>query len=208
MSKKTQELILEIFEANNGQAPLVKNESRDSPIDAIRSEKSYRNATSPSQGEGWCEGKEQGQLNGVVVGQLKVINDQGQPLVVFSGNPFLAPIQARSVVRLEEADLERDVILAFEQGNSRKPIILGVLQSSEERPQEIHPGEKSTFSHTVNVELDGERVTLSAQKEIVLRCGKASITLTQAGKILIRGAYVSSRSSGPNLIKGGSVQLN
>jgi hypothetical protein len=42
----------------------------------------------------------------------------------------------------------------------------------------------------------------------VLRCGKASITLTSAGKVLIRGTYVLSRSSGVNKIKGGSIQLN
>jgi hypothetical protein len=42
----------------------------------------------------------------------------------------------------------------------------------------------------------------------VLRCGQASVTLTKAGKVLIRGTYVSSRSSGVNRIKGGSVQLN
>jgi hypothetical protein len=41
-----------------------------------------------------------------------------------------------------------------------------------------------------------------------LQCGKASITLTRAGKVLINGAYVSSRSSGVNRLKGGSIQLN
>ena len=51
-------------------------------------------------------------------------------------------------------------------------------------------------------------MVLSAQEEIVLRCGKASITLTKAGKVLIEGAYVLSRSSGVNRIRGGSVQLN
>jgi hypothetical protein len=34
------------------------------------------------------------------------------------------------------------------------------------------------------------------------------LTLTHAGKVLIRGAYVLSRSSGVNRIKGGSVQIN
>ena len=42
----------------------------------------------------------------------------------------------------------------------------------------------------------------------MLRCGKASITLTREGKVLIKGAYLSSRSSGVNRIKGGSVQIN
>ena len=58
------------------------------------------------------------------------------------------------------------------------------------------------------IDVDGERLVFTAKKEIVLRCGKASITLTRAGKILIRGAYLLSRSSGVNRIKGGSVKIN
>jgi hypothetical protein len=53
-----------------------------------------------------------------------------------------------------------------------------------------------------------ERLELTAEKEIVLRVGDASITLTRAGKIILRGTYVLSRSSGVNRIKGGSVQIN
>jgi uncharacterized protein (DUF2345 family) len=56
--------------------------------------------------------------------------------------------------------------------------------------------------------VDSERIELTAEKEIVLRCGNASLTLTRAGKILIRGAYVLTRSSGVNRIQGGSVQIN
>ena len=59
-----------------------------------------------------------------------------------------------------------------------------------------------------NVELNGEHLELTAKEEIVLRCGKSSITLTQAGKVIIRGEYLLSRSSGVNRIKGGSVQIN
>ncbi len=60
----------------------------------------------------------------------------------------------------------------------------------------------------VEVDADGQRLVVSAQEQLVLRCGKASITLTKAGKVLIQGAYVLSRSTGVNRIKGGSVQLN
>ena len=59
-----------------------------------------------------------------------------------------------------------------------------------------------------SVQLDDQRLELRAEREIVLRCGKASITLTRAGKVIIQGAYLSSRSSGVNRIKGGSVQIN
>jgi hypothetical protein len=53
-----------------------------------------------------------------------------------------------------------------------------------------------------------ERLVLAAEREIVLQVGKASVTLTAAGKIILRGTYVSSRSSGVNRIRGGSVEIN
>ena len=42
----------------------------------------------------------------------------------------------------------------------------------------------------------------------MLRCGKASITLTKAGKVLIEGTYLLNRSSGVNRIKGGSAPIS
>jgi hypothetical protein len=53
-----------------------------------------------------------------------------------------------------------------------------------------------------------ERLTFTAAREIVLQCGRASIVLTRAGKVLVRGAYVSLRSSGMQRITGASVQIN
>ena len=53
-----------------------------------------------------------------------------------------------------------------------------------------------------------ERLIVTAKEQVVIRCGKASITLTRAGKVLIQGEYVLSRSAGVNRVKGGSVQLN
>ena len=53
--------------------------------------------------------------------------------------------------------------------------------------------------------VDGRKIAFIAKEEIVLRCGKSSITLTKAGKVIIRGAYLLNRSSGVNRIKGGSV---
>jgi hypothetical protein len=60
----------------------------------------------------------------------------------------------------------------------------------------------------VEARLDGKKVTLTGEEEVTLKCGKASITLTSAGKVLIKGEYVVSRSSGVNRIKGGAVQIN
>jgi uncharacterized protein (DUF2345 family) len=60
----------------------------------------------------------------------------------------------------------------------------------------------------VSAQVDDQRVVLSAEREIVLRCGEASITLTRAGKVIIKGAYILSRASGYNKIKGAAVDIN
>ncbi len=53
-----------------------------------------------------------------------------------------------------------------------------------------------------------EAITLEAERQITLRCGKSSIQLQKDGTLLIRGAYVLSRASGTNRIRGGNVQIN
>lgn len=140
------------------------------------------------------------QLDGVVIGVLLSITDSGKPLVVFPGNQNEAGIEASSTTPLKDSDIGRDIALLFEGGNPQRPLVIGRIQ----HPEEMLAANKQD----VTVEKDGEKLHLHAKKEIVLSCGKASITLTKAGKVIIRGQYVLSRSSGVNKIKGGSVQIN
>lgn len=135
-------------------------------------------------------------IEGVVIGTLLELDVIGSPRVDYPGNPAGA-LPARTLTALDSSKVGREVALMFEAGDPSKPIVVGVLQ---------RPGKPD--SKALQVEIDGESLVLTGRKEIVLRCGKASITLTSAGKVLLRGAYVSSRSSGVNKIKGGSVQIN
>jgi hypothetical protein len=138
---------------------------------------------------------------GVIVGELIGMTDDGRtPLVVFPGQRGSAAIQARSVLDLHSAHVGGQVVLVFEGADPRKPIIMGLIREERSSRQQ-HPGH-------VEVDTDGERMIVSAKTQLVLRCGKASITLTQAGKVLIEGTYVSSRSTGANRLKGGSIHLN
>ena len=57
-------------------------------------------------------------------------------------------------------------------------------------------------------DVDGRRVKVTAQDEIVLQCGSASVTLRRNGRVVIRGAYVETHAEGTNRIKGGQVQIN
>lgn len=141
-------------------------------------------------------------INGVRIGLVVGLKDEGRtPLVMFPGQSASAAVGARATLDLHGAHIGREVVLMFEDGDPNRPIILGCFPKRQGWP------DSETNSH-VEVEADGERLLVSAEDQLVFKCGKASITLTKAGKVLIQGSYVSSRSSGVNRIKGGSVQLN
>lgn len=145
---------------------------------------------------------------GIVIGTLVKIDSSGHPLVDFAKNHESQLLAARTTVPLDENDIGSDVALMFATGDVSKPVVLGVIRTPQPTRESVKPDEHDEDPPPLDAEIDGQRVVLTAEKEIVLRCGKASITLTRAGKILIRGAFLLSRSSGVNRIKGGSVQIN
>jgi hypothetical protein len=154
------------------------------------------------------ETQHQCRLDGVVVGTLVGLNDSGTPVIDFPANPTGSHVPARCIVTLSAKDVGREVALMFEGGDPRKPIMVGLIQHPDENQSDFLRMISTETQNPLDVQVDGERLVLTAKREIVLRCGKASITLTRAGKVLIRGDYVLSRSSGVNRIKGGSVQIN
>lgn len=134
-------------------------------------------------------------IDGIVIGTLARFDDAGDPRIVYPGCGDAIP--ARSTVGLTPSDLGREVALMFEAGDASKPIVLGLIH---------YP--VPVAAPTDEVKEDENHRILTAKESIEFRCGKSSITLTKAGKVLIRGEYLLSRSTGVNRIKGGSVQIN
>lgn len=169
----------------------------------------------------------------VMLGTLVSIDINGNPQVSFAGMSEEGHATALSTVAITHQHIGRQVALLFANADLSKPIIMGIIYSPlndllenfsilqnievaaiSESEQDIDPfaGNKITDvekkSPIETVRVDGKRVVIEGQEEIVLTCGESSITLTKAGKILIRGKYLLSRSSGVNRILGGSVQVN
>lgn len=142
-------------------------------------------------------------IEGVVIGVLAGVSDAGEPLVEHPAAPPGAKLAARATVALGPAEVGRAVALMFEGGDPQRPIVMGLIHVPA-----TPPGLAAQGGEPLEVIRDGERVVLAAREELVLRCGKASITLTRSGKILIHGAYLLARSSGVHRIQGGSVQIN
>ena len=143
-----------------------------------------------------------GPIHGVVIGELLALTEDGaMPLVRFPGQPGDAAIAAQSTVDLQGPHIGQRIVLMFEQGDGARPIVMGVLRGAAGWPLADKPAQ-------VAVDADGQRLIVNAKEQLVLRCGKASITLTKAGKVMVEGSYILTRSTGVNRIKGGSVQLN
>jgi hypothetical protein len=168
-------------------------------------------------------------------GWLMGVDGEGRPLVDFPGNGA-GPLTARRTLPLEPEALRRavasrqGVVLLFENGDPRLPVIIGLVQMESatplldavlEEPATAAPAEEERVlepegapegetaqAQPVEAHVDGKRVVIEGTDEVVLKCGQASITLRRNGKLVIKGTYVETHSTGVNRIKGGSVQVN
>ena len=152
------------------------------------------------------------QIEGIRVGKIVNIDERDQVFVDYDDNQqgLIAARFTRSVdiesLRYAEKNQVK-ILLAFENNDPKLPIIVDMISSLIDNNPDVDNA-PIEIEKPDDMFVDGKRVIFDAKEEIVLRCGKASITLTKAGKVIIRGAYLLNRSSGVNKIKGGSVQIN
>ncbi len=124
------------------------------------------------------------------------------------GGPVIPARLALSATRERiEAAIDKclPTVVLFEQGDRSKPLIVGFVETLRPQTPVTPSVEKAPV---IEADADGKRVRVTAQDEIVLQCGSASVTLRRNGRVIIRGTYVETRSDGTNRIKGGQVQIN
>lgn len=148
----------------------------------------------------------QGEL---IIGTLVSINSNGMPQVSFDlAGTAVTALDAEATISIYPAHIGRQVAIMFMQADMKKPVVIGLVHNPLFA---VIESEAEASNQNLAIEVDGEpreSVSIEGKEEVVLRCGDASITLTKEGKILLRGKYLVSRSSGVNRILGGSVQVN
>lgn len=96
---------------------------------------------------------------------------------------------SRSLVALDRSLVGSDVVVTRFPGDPSRMLIIGVIQP---------PVQEGNQGKTV----------IEADRELVLRCGKSSVSLEKGGKITIRGKQLLSRADGQNRVQGANVSLN
>lgn len=112
---------------------------------------------------------------------------------------LLAGINRHELLKKENDG--REVLVVFAHGNPEEPVIIGMFENVLEDLVCMKNDPHETL-------IDGDRVVIQADREIVLACGEGSITIKEDGKIIVKGKNILSRASQTNKVKGGSVELN
>lgn len=165
----------------------------------------------------------------VVIGTITGLSDKGYPLLSFSiSGQTIVSMEATTTLTITMREIGRQAALLFIESKINKPVVIGLIHSSLDmllesyqetgidlevaRDVDQHDDERDDADEPLHafedITIDGKKVHIEAQEEIVFKCGESSITMTRAGKITIRGKYILNRSSGVNRILGGSVQVN
>ena len=144
------------------------------------------------------------------IGRLTGVNEQKEILVEYDGS---GPKTARLISTLKRSELAmeefcgREVLLVFDQGDLQRPVIIGLMENALEEMVAFQvPAEEA--KEVKDIQVDGKRITIEAETEILLKCGKGSILIRKDGKIIIKGTDLLSRSSGNHRIRGASVSIN
>lgn len=141
----------------------------------------------------------------IIIGQFIGLDEHQRPLVT---SPWhVNPAVAKAIVTINDDPslLSGNNVILFLGADT--PIIMGFVADTLQSEYSASSGLLGDVL-TSSLHVDGKKINLQAQNEIVLKCGKSSLSLSRNGKVTIKGTNVTTRSSGSNKIKGASVQVN
>jgi Domain of unknown function (DUF6484) len=147
---------------------------------------------------------------GVVIG--RVVSFEGGELRVEYRGSRGKPLAARVSAALDDAALAaaalegQEAVLLFEAGDAARPVVVALLRSATPLVDALLSAPLPKAGKVAR--LDGRRVVLEGQEEVVLQCGRASLTLRRDGRVVLRGVNVVTQAEQVQKIRGGKVQIN
>ena len=148
------------------------------------------------------------------VGWLHGRSPDGALLVDFPGNrrgplpaELFVPLEAETLARAVES--RQAVALLFQDGEPSRPMVVGLRQG----PSSTTPNLDAVLAEPLpavprEATVDGKRVLIEGRDEVVLQCGKASITLRRDGQVQIKGINILTDADERQRIRGRKVQIN
>jgi hypothetical protein len=137
------------------------------------------------------------------IAKLVGVSSTGTALVLMAGQA--QPVEARTTVDLSGQHVGRDVLVCQTSPPDSVVVVIGLLRGPGDADKAHSP---DATAGLIDVQIDRQRIVLTAQRELVLRCGKSSIALGADGKVVIKGANLLSTAAGLHRIRGGAVQIN
>ena len=142
-----------------------------------------------------------------VSGHLDGIDNEGRLLFLAEGStgvpvPVAIGIESSDGVLVKAARLRCRALVVRTADATPHWVLVGLIRERvAAKARDARPGQ-------LEVTLDGETLRLSAERNIELRCGAASLLLRKDGKVVITGTNVVSSSRGSNRIRGATISLN
>jgi hypothetical protein len=143
----------------------------------------------------------------IVTGHLQGIDEEGRILFVPEQGDGL-PVPVAIGVALSDGVLvpaarnQQRALVVRTSENPPRLVLIGLMRERiSAAASQAAPGE-------LEVKVDGEKLRLTAEQEIELKCGKASLILRQSGRVILKGTYIVTSASGPVKIKGATIALN
>jgi hypothetical protein len=148
----------------------------------------------------------QSETTEIVIGMLIAMRD-GQPVVDFTGNPNSRPIQAIATCHIDPTHVGRQVALLFAERDMARPIVIGVVRGHL-TPQHPSVAVPQYASNPMVWGANNNNLVIKGTGQMVFQCGQASLSLTEQGRIIMRGTHIASYSDGVNRIRGAMVEVN
>ncbi len=142
-----------------------------------------------------------------IVGRITAVTADGAIWVDFEDHPG-QPLRAVTTAGISIQDVGREVLILFERGDRRRPIVVGCLSDKASQAPAKGIALELDRRSPDEIRVDGRQVVIEASHELLLKCGEGSILVKHDGSIVIKGTRIVSRAKGIQKIKGAAVSIN